>query len=501
MLRLNRIVLLTLSAVIIASCAYQRTAPKPAIAVATEIDALVSQYLSETGLPVGIGIAVYTPDGTYSRGFGQANSSGEPVNADTAFYIASSTKSVVALAMNSLHQQGKINLDASLAEFAPGSPLPAAIQPQTVTLRDLLTHTSGISNNAIALRSAYTGEHTPQQLWQLLASSTVNPEAAKGQFDYTNTGYNILTILTDRQLNTSWQQIVNQEILQPAQMSRTTAYTSQAKKQNWPLASPLILSDDASSLTPMRLEKQDATMHSAGGMLMSSADAARWLELMIRNGAIGNKQILPADVVKQTYQPLANVDQTFGPYQRQSYGLGWYLSQYVAEKMVQHFGSFSGFRAHVSFLPEHQVGVAVFTNEALTGSFLPDALANFIYDSLIGQPTDTSARATELAQKFHKLSALYSKSQQKLAQRQWALTLPPEHYAGNYVSAELGTLHITAEPLQARLGALNAVATAYPKPDTMRVTMTPPSGDVITFELTNGQVQSATLFNTRFDKQ
>lgn len=505
MLRPNRIVLPAVLGAILAAtlvaCAQHRAVAKPAIAVAADINTLVSQYLRQTGLPVGIGIAVYTPDGIYTRGFGQANNSGQAVDADTLFYIASSTKSVVALAMNSLQQQGKIDLDTSLAAFAPDAPLPVTVQPQNVTLRDLLTHTSGINNDAIAIRSAYTGEHTPQKLWQLLATSTVNAAAPAGQFKYTNTGYNILTMLTDKQLNMSWQQIVSKEILQPAGMTHTTAFISQAKRQNWPLASAFIVSDDASSLEPMSLEKQDATMHSAGGMLMSTADAARWLELMIRSGAVGNKQILPAEVVEQTYQAQTVVGQTFGQYERQHYGLGWYLGRYGDEKMVQHFGSFSGFRAHISFLPERDIGVAVFTNEALSGMFLPDAIANFIYDNLTGKATDAAARSAELAQQFQKLNAGYSKSQQQLARREWTLTLAPERYAGNYVNAGLGTLQIGVAPLQARLGLLHAMATAYPEPDTIRVAITPPGGDVIRFEVKEGAVLSATLFNSRFIKQ
>ncbi|HEX5792919.1 MAG TPA: serine hydrolase, partial [Rheinheimera sp.] len=204
---------------------------------------------------------------------------------------------------------------------------------------------------------------------------------------------------------------------------------------------------------------------------------------------------------EQTYQAQAAVGKTFGQYERQHYGLGWYLGRYAEENMVQHFGSFSGFRAHISFLPERGIGVAVFTNEALSGLFLPDAIANFIYDSLTGKTTDASTRSAELAQQFQKLSAGYRKSQQQQAKREWALTLAPERYAGNYVSAQLGTLQIDATPLRARLGQLHAVATAYPDPDTMRVAITPPGGDVMRFEVKNGEVLSATLFNTRFDKQ
>lgn len=509
MLRLNRMFfqvffcagLAVAIAATVLGCSWRTAEPKPAITVATKVEALISQYLTDTALPAGIGVAIYTPQGSYSNGFGLAHPDGPPVTADTAFYIASSTKSFVAVAMNNLHHQGLINLDTSLAAFSPDAPLPEAVKPDQVRLRDLLTHTSGISNDAIAIRSAYTGEHTPQQLWQLLAKSTVNTAAPHGQFDYTNTGYNILTILTDKQLNSPWQQIVSKEILQPAGMERTTAYLSIAKQQNWSVASPMLLSEHADVLEPMDFEKQDATMHSAGGMFMSSTDASRWLEIMVRQGKLGDKQILPSEVVEQTLQAAADVGQQFGPYERQHYGLGWYLGRYDDQYMVQHFGSFSGFRAHVSFMPEHQIGVAVFTNEALNGSFLPDAIANFIYDNLTGKVVDTSERSAELVQKFKKLSAAYRASQQKLAQRQWALTLPPEEYAGNYVSTELGSLQISTTPLRARLGLLHAVATAYPDSDSIRVAMTPPSANVIKFDVKDGVVLSATLFNTRFDKQ
>ncbi|WP_240221139.1 serine hydrolase [Rheinheimera hassiensis] len=503
MFQFGRLIVPCLMISLLSACSYKSSAQPKQLMVASEVDTLINSFLAQTGVSVGVGVAIYTPEGVYVQGFGQANVSGEAVKPDTAFYIASSTKSFVALSMNNQHQQGKINLDSSLATFAPQVPWPAAIKPEQVTLRSLLAHTSGIKNDAIAIRSAYTGDSTPEVLWQLLQTSSVNTNAPLGTFKYTNTGYNILTTLTDKQLATHWQQLITAEIIQPAGMTHTTAYMSEAVAAGWSIASPFLLTPDGKSVQALALDKQDNTMHSAGGMLMSSADALLWLELMIREGCVGSKQILPAAVVRQTRLPLASVDQTFGDYQREDYGLGWYIARYSGQPMLQHFGSFSGFRSHVSYLPEREVGVAVFTNEALVGSFLPDAIANFVYDKLAGSSLGATERATQLTQQFQKLAAGYVKSQQAMAERKWALTLPVEHYAGRYVHPQLGTLFIDADGnvLTARIGLLQGVATAYPQADTIRLALIPPGGELVTFELENRAVISATLFDMQFEKQ
>lgn len=121
-------------------------------------------------------------------------------------------------------------------------------------------------------------------------------------------------------------------------------------------------------------------MHSAGGVVMSARDAVRWLELVVEDGLVGGRRCLPASVVQATRVPIATVDVEFDGYRRDHYGLGWYIGPYRDERMLHHFGGFSGFRAHVSYLPVQSIGVAVFANDSTVGLRLVNAIANYIYD-------------------------------------------------------------------------------------------------------------------------
>lgn len=476
-----------------------------AIPVSDDIDFFVEDALDRIGVPAGVALAVYTLDGVHSQGFGLADAeSGEPATADTAFYIASSTKSFNALAMNVLHHRGEIDLDATLAEYAPEAPFPAEVRPDEVTLRDLLTHTSGIANDPIVFRSAFTGQHTQDVLWDLLAASRVNEEAPHGTFQYTNTGYNILTLLTDRKLGLAWQDLLAREIVRPLGMTRTTAYMSEAERQGWPVARPHGPAD-GNAMAPLYLHKVDATMQSAGGMIMRANDALLWLELLVNEGRAAGEQVLPTGAVSEIRERRVEVAQQFGPYLREDYGLGWYVSAYDGDLMIHHFGGFAGFRAHVSYLPERGVGVAVFVNHAATG-FMADAIANYAYDRLAGRRAGEAARAeiiAPLADRHRQMMAAVAEDRRARAARRWMLSEPMAAYAGTFVSSEMGTIEISVEQgvMAVQMGVLNAVAEPFTVSDTARVELVPLAGRVLSFELEAGEVRAVKLAGAEFKRQ
>src|SRR5688572_11074505 len=196
--------------------------------LAPEIDAAVERAMA-LDLSPALGVAVYSRDGLYARGLGLADI-GTRVRAsvDTVFYIASSTKSVTALALACLHARGELDLDASIAEISPQAPLPPATRPSEVRLRDLLAHVGGIANRPINHRLTATGQHDPDTLWRLLAISLPNAAAPLGRFQYQHIGYNIATILTDRRLRVPWQSLLRTEVFEPAGMMHTSASMSHA---------------------------------------------------------------------------------------------------------------------------------------------------------------------------------------------------------------------------------------------------------------------------------
>lgn len=496
---------LTALALLVASCASNSATPvtnttatiTPAIGV--EFDAAIAQGMERVGAP-GLAVAVYTEHGVYMRGFGVTDvDTREPTTADTAFYIASSTKALTGLAFSILDQRGTLSLNTTLSTYAPDAPFPAAVRPNEVTFRNLLTHTHGIDNGGIGWRLAYSGEHDPETLWRVLGASTEKTAAPLGTFEYTNVGFNIATILTDRRMGVAWQDLLQREIFDPAGMTHASARISRAEAAHWPLAEPHVAALETSGSERIHVRKTDATMQSAGGVVMSANDAARWLELMVEDGRIGGQQVIPAAAVRETRVSAANLDQEDEGYKSQHYGLGWYIGPYQGDTMLHDFGAFVGFRTHVSYIPARHVGVAVFINDSSLSAPFVDVVANYIYDRLASRPDarasyDAAVNALVARMAQGRTRALADRANRTT--RPWTLSHPRNAYAGVYENPAFGTItiNVAGDMMTATNGILSVVASSYTRPDTIRVELAPGAGQVIGFEFTDGPNPSALIF-------
>ncbi|NNF57383.1 MAG: serine hydrolase [Rhodothermaceae bacterium] len=454
------------------------------------MDTFVPEVLSALdGTVPGVSMAVVRGDEVvYLGGFGMADvEAGLPATPETAFYIASSTKSFTALAAALLNHDGALDLDAPVTQYAPGVAFDPAVGADQVTLRDLLTHTHGFDNGPIGFRAAFTGEHTPEVMWQLLAETRPNEEAPHGTFDYTNEGYNILSLVLDRETGQPWQDLLDARLFTPLGMDRTTAYASEPERMGWPVAAPYNALGPDGTVERIYLAKQDNTMQAAGGMYTTAADAARWLEVQLSEGRLDGEQVFPPEVLHETHRRWAETDASYGPFVRKGYGLGWYVGTYDEEPMVHHFGGFGGAHSHISFMPEHDLGVAVFVNEAGVGGRVAILLSTLAYDWWRGVP-EAQAKADafvgQLPEQLAQARTRAAGGRASRAERSWTLSQPFEAYAGTYVSPRYGTLVVTVEDGAAvvRLGNLWAVATPFTAPETMRVELIPGSGRVVGFE-------------------
>lgn len=485
-------------------CATQGPSRRHGPALASEIDAAVERAML-LDLSPALSVAVYSRQGIYARGFGFADvDTRERVSADTAFYIASSTKSVTALALACLHARGELDLDASLAEFSPQVTLAPPTRPSEVRLRDLLAHVGGIANRPINFRFTSSGQHDPDTLWRLLAISEANAEAPLGQFQYQNIGYNIATILTDRSLRVPWQTLLRTEIFGPTGLTRTSASMSQAKASGWSIARPHRLGPSGVRERSY-LEKTDQTMHSAGGVVMSAQDAARWLELIVEDGRVGGRRCLPADVVRSTRVPIATVNVEFEGYRREQYGLGWYIGRYRDDRMLHHFGGYSGFRAHVSYLPDQAIGVAVLANDSTVGLRLVNAIPNYIYDRMggyadAGQRFDAALDGARV--RYAEAAREVVADRASRANLRFALVRPPAAYAGVYESPAWGSIEISEadRTLLVTCGVLRALAEPLGKPNAVWVELEPGEGEVLQFEGNGTTPDSLNLAERRFQR-
>ncbi|HET7468437.1 MAG TPA: serine hydrolase domain-containing protein [Gemmatimonadales bacterium] len=458
-------------------------APAPTSAPAKAIDRFVHRVIARLDDVPGIAVAVVRADSVvYLGGAGWADREARrPVVAGTPFYLASSTKSFTGLAASLLADRGRVDLDAPISRYLPELRLPPPRSADSVTLRQLLTHTMGLADDAVVIRTAYTGEHTPGQLIALLAGS----EVIDRSFHYDNLGYVMAGLVLERVTGAPWQRVLDSTIFAPLRMRHTSAYMSRAEP--WRVAVPYAPGPDGA---PHRLErtKRDATMHPAGGVVSSAADLARWLEANLADGRLAGGQVLSARAVSEAHRLQVRLDdeQAFGPFRRFGYGLGWYWGTYEGDTLLHHFGGYPGARAHVSFMPRHGIGVAVLVNVSGAASDVADLVARYAYDAVLDKPgieahydSLLSAQAAELAEARARLL----ERRAAIAARPSTLTLPPGAYAGEYRSTALGRLHVKIEGgrLRLALGPLDALADNYTRPDAVRVEFTAGSGEVVQF--------------------
>ena len=340
------------------------TAPAPA-ATPTEAADKLRNFLD--GIPtLGPGYAVVVVDRDrhvldYVRGQRDAKS-GAPLTLDTPMYIASQTKSYMGLLAHRLDRRGVLRLDSTLAEHWPDLKLPDGVDASAWTLADLLNHRVPISADAITGLEAYIAAPDPKRYPQLLASFAT---ARAPGFDYDNLGYNIYAAILFQNTGKRWQDWLQDELFKPLDLRHTSARTSDFAADT--LAASHTWLGDAEGWERVA-PKPDAIMHSAGGIMTSPNDLARWLQLQLRGtGPRG----FDAALFKAAHRSGVQVD----PAARNAYELpcdgyafGWNICNFEGHVLYIHGGGYTGARTMMAFAPELGIGIGVFSNsDNMTG--------------------------------------------------------------------------------------------------------------------------------------
>ena len=351
---------------------------------------LVTRTVDElTKVPGGIagyGVVIAAegaPDFYLMRGIANAATKA-PVTPDTAFYIASQTKSYTGLLAAKLDREGVLPLDTTLGQAWPGLRLPPPIDANKVTLRQLLSHNSGFDNPVLEERTAYTDEVAPEAYPRLLETAST---VGKGGFQYTNDGYLIYSAVLKQRTGRDWKSWLASDVYAPLSLTGTYNRSSLippdrlAWGHQW----------DGAKWVPVQ-PKSDAIMHAAGGSFATGRDLAKWIRWQLRLGK-GQSAIPRADF-EATHRDLVAGGVGEGGFgiKCDGYALGWSLCTYQGQEMLYHGGTYPGVRTHLFMLPKHDVGVAIVANsDGMTGN-LGQFFMSVIAASLLGDP-----KAPELA--------------------------------------------------------------------------------------------------------
>lgn len=429
-----------------------------------ELPQYVAALLKKLPVTPGLAIAVVRGDKViFVQGFGYRDARAKlPVTPQTMFYTASVTKSFTATAAKMLAEEGKLDLDVPIKKYFPNLVLKAPLSVEQISLRDLLTHRSGISSDGVNFRTSDTGQYTTEEIFNLLSNYTKPISPA---FEYDNIGYNITGYAIRNATGESWQQQIERKLLEPLGMKATTFYASKVKASP-DFALPYLA--DGGEFIELAY-KQDNQMHAAGGMSSSAEDLAKWLVVNMNGGKYNGKQIISPTALEEILSPQINQKQTFYKFKRYAYGLGWNIATYNGDKLIHCFGGFSGFRPHVSFMPAHNLGVVVLVNESRDGVFIPDLIASDIYDHLLyGKDfqINSNPKIEEQAARIqrNKEQRIKTAADREMKREKGTKpTLELKAYSGVYENPEYGRIEIAAEggSLAVKLGNLSAVAKHY----------------------------------------
>jgi CubicO group peptidase (beta-lactamase class C family) len=359
---------------------------------ASDLDAYIRRTMDAVPELPSIAMVVVKDDKPiFMRAYGLANKeAGTKADVDTLYYIASSTKSYMALAAALLDQEGKIRLSDPVTKYAPGITFKTPI-PEKVTVQDLLTHTSALRNSPLVWRTAFSGENDDKDLVQVFAGGTTYNEQNYGKYAYTNLGYNIYGLLLKLSLGKKWQDVLQEKVFRPLGLKQTTAYVSKARTRKMSIADSYLFTPDTGTVVRSPIDKQDNNMQAAGGIFTSISDLGRWLSVNMNNGRLNGKQVIPAEVMQRVHTGYVDTIRDEPPFTGSGkYGLGWQIGKYRDENVIYHHGGYSGWSSHVSYMPNRKIGVAVMINESTAGGRIGHLLATYAYDRWLGKETNES---------------------------------------------------------------------------------------------------------------
>lgn len=332
------------------------------VASADPVDDLVREEMRTHRIP-GVALMVIK-DGQELKTvvYGLANLElSVPVHSNTVFEIGSLTKQFTAAGILLLQQQGKLSVDDPIARH-----LPAAPDAWThITIRHLLTHTSGIKSYTGMNGFEWSKHLTQTQFIQAVAAAPTDfaPGAA---WKYSNSGYNLLGFILENVSGRSYWQFLRENIWRPLGMNATT------DRNPGVIITNRAAGYEQTNRLHINRDYDLTDIFSAGAIVSTVGDLARW------HGALDGQSLLTPESKAQMWTPARLNDG-----QATSYGFGWFIQTLDGHRNIGHNGATSGFSASGQRYPDDGLNVIVLTN---TDEMIAGPLARRVAAVYLGQP-------------------------------------------------------------------------------------------------------------------
>lgn len=350
-----------------------------------QVDSLVLLTLKTFDVP-GISVGVIK-DGQliYAKGYGIANlRTGKKVDEYTLFGIASNSKSYTAAALGMLVDEGKIKWDDKVTDYIPEFKMYNPYVTEDFTIRDLLTHRSGLGLGAGDLmmfpdKSDFTKKDIIHNLRYLKQVSSF-----RTKYDYDNNLYIVAGEVVAKVSGMSWEDFIENRIMKPLGFKNSAASVSRLKDNSNSIRPHALVNGKVETIDIGWSESANA----AGGIWSNIMDESKWVILQMNHGKYGeglHQKLFSEDVHEEMWNAQTIIGtKTVAPYNTHfaAYGLGWFLSDVKGYKQVTHTGGLAGIVTQVVMIPEIHLGIIVLTNQQSGAAF--SAISNSIKDGYLG---------------------------------------------------------------------------------------------------------------------
>lgn len=394
----------------------------------------------------GLAVAVVKDDSVvFVNGFGtREQGKNLPVDAHTLFAIASNSKVMTATMIGMLAERDSISLDEPVVHYLPGFRLYDAQATAKITLRDMLSHRSGLATFGGDLSAFGTTNSSAELLYRLRFQKPTTD--FRTTYGYSNLMYLAAGTALEKVTGKTWRANILQRILQPLEMNETrTSVADLAVSRNH--AVPHIRAGEKIITAPY--DNVD-NLAPAAAVISSVNDLSHWLRCQLADGEWKGKQVIPREVVMEvrkahTLLRVSENSYQFNPNTHlRAYGLGWGLSDYRGRLLVNHTGGLNGMLSWVGLVPEENLGIAVLTN--FDDQSLFSALPYWLIDQYLGGAVeDWSAKALDRHRKGLERA---KKAEAETVAKRVAGTTPTHplaQYTGQYENPLYGPMDIRVE--------------------------------------------------------
>lgn len=437
MLRTGRIALLLALLAGGASAAAAQQAPP------RSLDGYITKAMAEWEVP-GLGLAIVHQDSVvYAKGFGVRELGGTArVDENTMFAIGSSSKAFTALLLAMLIDEGEASWDDRAVKHLPWFQLHDPYVTREMTLRDLLSHRSGLSRGDLLWYGTDLSREDIVRRVRWLEPSW----SFRSHFGYQNIMYLAAGEVVEELAGQSWDELVHERIFAPLGM-RGSSTAIAALRGNANVATPHGLVDD--QVVPIAWRDID-NAGPAGSINSNAREMAAWVRLQLGQGEFGGARVVSAANIREMHAPHTIIpidtagERLYPETHFRSYGLGWFLEDYRGRKLVHHGGNIDGMSALVAMMPEHDVGIVILTN--MNASGLPATLMRRIFDLYIDGPgRDWSAEVLAFTNERRELGRTREAARDSARARDTKPSLALDRYAGRYHNELYGDIVVKDE--------------------------------------------------------